>query len=90
MSKKETQRKHIYACRLILNGATLGEAGKHIGVTRERTRQILISLLRKAASLSLKNDSKPPRNHREPIRDIRENKEYWLDRIDAIEKHWDV
>jgi len=86
--KEVNYKRYIHAAKAAINGATFKEAGEDIGVCSGRAQQIMRKILRMSLHPS-RNPGTPPCSHYD-VRDIRQHKKYWLDRVDVIAKHWGV
>lgn len=75
--------------RAVLSGATWGQVGASLGISRTRVQQIFHEVMRKAAHPSLDRPGSPIPENAGSGRDLeraREHREFWIERIDALEK----
>jgi hypothetical protein len=80
--------RYIHAARDVVSGATFKSAGEAIGVSPGRTQQIVHRVLYMSMH-SLRDPGEPPCNYYD-VREVRNHKDYWLERIDKVAAHWGV
>ena len=78
--------RYIQAAREVVNGASCRAAGELIGVSGERARDIVSKVLRMALR-HCEIESMPCGIS---IHEVRQHKDYWLDKIDKVAAHWGV
>lgn len=79
--KKENIGRFFKCAEMILNGNTFEKAGAEAGFTGTRARQVYAQVMRRARRGLLLNASTPGDF---PIQVARENKEFWLERINNV------
>ena len=84
--------RYILATREVLNGATYKKAGETIGVSSERARQIVRQVLRITTHPNIvpAYTSFDPSCFYKHINQVREDKDYWLAKIDKLAEYWGV
>jgi len=78
--RKPIQRS-IDVARAVLNGAKFADAGREVGISQDRARQIMQHALMRAA----RGREDAPNSRIDPINDLRANKVWWLARLDELQ-----
>jgi len=81
--------KWLKVSRMVFAGHTLRDTGESVGVSVERARQMVFRI----KSISLKPfalDEPYPEHDKDDIKQVREHADFWLRRVDALERLWCV
>lgn len=87
-TKEATYSRNIHIARAMVNGETGVATGRKYGISGNRVAQITEKVRRHCMHPLFLEQTTPPDDH--GIVEMRQHKEYWLSRIDAVAKYWGV
>jgi hypothetical protein len=87
-SKEERYLMCIKVARMVVNGSTFKSAGESIGASSCAAREITHKVLSTAWRMVPETEAIPCSYRK--IKEVRENKDYWLGRIDRVALLWGV